>query len=313
MTDAPSTTALAPSLARTRPFYWSVRREIWENRALYQAPAWVAGVVLLGFLFSLRHVPHAAQVLSGPKPGPDAPRAVVAAYKGLTFTLMMPEYAVAAILIAGLIWGVFYSLAALHSERRDRSVLFWKSLPVSDRTTVLSKAFVPLVILPPVIVVTMLATQAVMLALSSAVIAANGLDTAVLWSRFPTPAALIVGPAYGLAMLSLWYAPIVGWLMLVSAWAKRMTFVWALAPPLALCLFEVLAFRTHYAWTLLHSRLVDGLAAFTAGGTGEAPVHDLSQINPMPFLTDPGFWGGLVFAAAAFAACVWLRRRSDPI
>ncbi|HEY0437292.1 MAG TPA: hypothetical protein VGC92_11660, partial [Phenylobacterium sp.] len=188
-----------------------------------------------------------------------------------------------------------------------------KSLPVSDRTTVLSKAFVPLVILPPVVFVTMLATQALMLGVSSAVIAASGLDPAVLWSRLQTPAAMVGGLAYGLVILSLWYAPVVGWLMLVSAWAKRMTFLWGVAPPLVLCLFEAMAFRTHYAWDLLHSRLVDGLAAFTVGGKGAAPIHDLSQVDATPFLTHPGLWGGLVFAAAALAACVWLRRRNDPI
>jgi ABC-2 type transport system permease protein len=229
------------------------------------------------------------------------------------FALMVPVFASGAILIASLVVGVFYSLASLHAERRDRSVLFWKSLPVSDRTTVLSKAFVPLVVLPPVVFLTMLATQIVTLGGVTLVIVANGLDPMVLWSRIPTPATMIGALAYGLVVLSLWYAPIVGWLMLVSAWAKRMTFVWALAPPLALSLFELLAFHTHYAWSLLNSRLVDGLAAFSAGGKGKAPIHDLSQIDPMPFLTGSGLWGGLAFAVAAFAACVWLRRRSDPI
>jgi ABC-2 type transport system permease protein len=312
MTDA-SSSAPVPALAATRPFYWSVRRELWENRAIYLAPFIVAGVVLLGFLLSLRGVPHAARVLSGPKPGEGASPAEVAAYGKQMFALMVPVFASGAILIASLVVGVFYSLASLHAERRDRSVLFWKSLPVSDRTTVLSKAFVPLVVLPPVVFLTMLATQIVTLGGVTLVIVANGLDPMVLWSRIPTPATMIGALAYGLVVLSLWYAPIVGWLMLVSAWAKRMTFLWAVAPPLVLCLFELMAFHTKYVWTLLNSRLVGGLAAFTVGGKGKAPLHDLSQIDPTPFLTDPGFWGGLVFAAAAFAACVWLRRRSDPI
>jgi ABC-2 type transport system permease protein len=313
MTDVTPQTPAAAPLARTRPFYWSVRREVWENRAVYLAPLAVAGVVLVGFLISLRHVPTAARVLAGPAPGPDAPHAQAAEYARQSFVLLAPQFTPAAILVTALIVAVFYSLASLHAERRDRSVLFWKSLPVSDRTTVLSKAFVPLAVLPPVVFVVMLATQAIMLGLSSAAIATNGLSPAILWSRMPTPAAMVVGLAYGLVVLSLWYAPIVGWLMLVSAWAKRMTFLWAVAPPLAVCLFELVAFRTHYAWTLLHSRLVDGLAAFTIHGEGKKPIHDLSQVDPMVFLADPALWSGLVFAAAAFALCTWLRRRSDPI
>jgi len=297
----------------TRPFYWSVRRELWENRAIYLAPVAVAGFVLLGFLFSLHNAPQAAHVLAGPKPGPDATPAAMLAYNKQAMSLMVPQFAGFAILVVSLIVAVFYCLGSLHAERRDRSVLFWKSLPVSDRTTVLSKAFVPLVVLPPIIFAVMLVAQAVMLTLSSAVIASSGASPAVLWSRLPTPAGMIGGLAYGLVIISLWYAPLVGWLMLVSAWAKRTTFLWAVAPPLVICLFELVAFRTHYAWTLLHSRLMDGFAAFTVGGLGKQPLHDITQIDPMPFLTNLGFWGGLVFAAAAFAGCVWLRRRSDPI
>jgi ABC-2 type transport system permease protein len=311
MTASPSTPSTA--LARTRPFYWSVRRELWENRAVYLAPLIVAGVVVFAFLFSLHNIPHAAQVLSFPKPGPDAAPAEISAYGRQSLALMVPQFAAAAVLVVALVVAVFYSLSALHSERRDRSVLFWKSLPVSDRTTVLAKAFVPLAVLPVIVFVVMLVTQLVLLGLASATIVAYGLNPVVLWSRMPTPAAMVGGLAYGLVMLSLWYAPVVGWLMLVSAWAKRTTFLWAVAPPLVVCLFELLAFHTDHVWSLLHSRLVDGLAAFSAGGEGRTPLHDLSQIDPMPFLTDPGFWGGLVFAAAAFAGCVWLRRRSDPI
>jgi ABC-2 type transport system permease protein len=297
----------------TRPFYWSVRREIWENRAIWLAPVAVAGIVLVSFLFSLHNVPQAARVLSGLKPGPDAAPAAMVAYGKQALALMVPQFAGFAVLVVSLVVAVFYALGSLHAERRDRSVLFWKSLPVSDRTTVLSKAFVALVVLPPIIFVTMLVTQGVMLALSSAVIAANGLSPAVLWSRMPTPAAMVAGLAYGLIVISLWYAPIVGWLMLISGWAKRTTFLWAVAPPAVACLFELMVFRTAHAWTFLRSRLLDGFAAFTVGGKGHEPLHDITQIDPMPFLTNPGFWGGLVFAAAAFAGCVWRRRRSDPI
>jgi len=140
MTDVP----MAP--ARPRPFYWSVRREIWENRAVYLAPLAVAALVLFGFLISLHGLPHAARVLSGPKPAtPDE----VAAYGRQSMVLMTPQFTPAAILVTALIVAVFYSLASLNTERRDKSVLFWKSMPISDRTTVLSKAFVPLLPSPP--------------------------------------------------------------------------------------------------------------------------------------------------------------------
>ncbi|THD61782.1 hypothetical protein [Phenylobacterium sp.] len=312
MSDAALASASPASGAHVRPFYWSVRRELWENRAIYLAPLVVAGIVMVGFLFSLRDLPQAIRVLGTPL-APDAPMAEHRAHGLQAMAVMASQAGILAILVAALIVAIFYCLACLHNERRDRSVLFWKSLPVSDTTAVLSKAFIPLAVLPPVVVTIMVVTQLITAGLATAVVAASGLDTGILWRQLtPTP-VVIVGLAYGVVMLMLWYAPIVGWLMLVSAWAKRMTFVWAVAPPLAICLFEFLAFRSHYAWTLVHSRLVDGLAAFTAGGKGKEAVSKLSDIDPMPFLTDPGFWGGLVFAAAALAACVWLRRRREPI
>jgi ABC-2 type transport system permease protein len=160
------------------------------------------------------------------------------------------------------------------------------------------------------VVVTVLA---IMVGLASVVLTSSGVAPETLLSRLPTFGAMTLGVAYALVILSLWYAPIVGWLMLVSVWARRMTFLWAVAPPFGLCLLEMLALRTVHVWNFLHGRLIGGFAAYTVGGLGKAPLHDLSQIDVTPFLTDPGFWGGLVFAAVAFEACVRLRRRREPI
>ena len=78
---------------------------------------------------------------------------------------------------------MFYCLDALHGERRDRSILFWKSLPVSDLTTVLAKASIPLVILPLLTFAITVAMQWIMLLLSSAVLLASGLSVATLWTQ----------------------------------------------------------------------------------------------------------------------------------
>ncbi len=119
------------AMSATRPLYWSIRRELWENRSIYIAPLAVAGVALFGFCLSsfvgiweepLRLIPAKHQ----------APFDMAAG-------LMM---------LTGVVVSVFYCLDALHGERRDRSVLFWKSMPVSDLTTVLAKASIPLFVLP---------------------------------------------------------------------------------------------------------------------------------------------------------------------
>src|SRR6266700_7970449 len=113
----------------TRPFYWSVWREFWENQSIYIAPLIVAMVVLFGFLVSTIGLPERrrAVLLLDPAKARSA--------------IEMPYNVTAMMLIfTAFIVGVFYCLDALYGERRDRSILFWKSLPVSDFTTLLSKA-----------------------------------------------------------------------------------------------------------------------------------------------------------------------------
>src|SRR5205809_3277117 len=123
--------------ASPQPFYWSVRRELWENRSIYIAPILVAVVVLFGFLVSTIGLP-------------ERRRAVLLLDPAKARTGIEAPYDMAAIMLilTAFIVGLFYCLDALHGERRDRSILFWKSLPVSDLTTVLSKVTVPLVVLP---------------------------------------------------------------------------------------------------------------------------------------------------------------------
>lgn len=293
------------ALPATRPFYWSVRRELWENRSIYIAPLIAAGVVLFGFAISTINLPHNRRAVLALDPARQG--AIVA---------LPYDFAAVAILLTGFIVGVFYCLGALHNERRDRSILFWKSLPVSDLTTVLSKAAIPLVALPLVVFVTVVATQLIMLVMSAVVLAANGLSVATPSAPPLLQMSLVL--LYGLAVIALWYAPIYGWLMLVSGWAKRTTFLWAFLPPLALCLVEKIAFDSSNFASLLAYRLGGFWEAFTVhprGGIGHPhpPQVGLAQLDPVTFLSTPGLWAGLAAAAAFLAAGVWQRRRREPI
>src|SRR3954454_17600999 len=215
--------------SRVRPFYWSVWRELWENHSIYIAPLIVAGIILFGSFVGSFHLPgrrHNAMLLD-----PAARRAAIAA-----------PYDMAAIMIILTVFvvGFFYCLDALYGERRDRSVLFWKSLPVSDVTTVLSKAIVTLVILPIVIFGVAVVTQFIMLLISSAVLAPSGL-AGTTWANFNLARESVV-LLYGLIVIALWHAPIYGWALLVSGIARRATFLWAVLPPIALSIFEKITF-----------------------------------------------------------------------
>ncbi len=290
---------IAPAaMSATRPMYWSVRRELWENRSIYIAPLIVAAVQIFGFAIStigLAERRRAVLMLD-----PAQQRA----------TIGMPyDVAATMLIVIAMIVGAFYCLDALHGERRDRSILFWKSLPVSDLTTVLSKASIPLVILPLLMFAIIVTTQFIMLLWSSVVLLPSGL-AATTWTRFNLlQQSLIL--LYGLIALALWHAPIYGWLLLISSWARRATFLWAVLPFLAIGVLEKIAFNSSHFASLLKYRFMGHLAeAFVFDARG---VHSLAQLTPGKFLSTPGLWIGLVVAAAFLAAAVRLRRYREPI
>jgi len=225
--------------------------------------------------------------------------------------LAMP-YDMASGLMMGLalIVTVFYCLDALYGERRDRSILFWKSLPVSDRTTVLAKAGIPLVILPLLTFVTTLITQLLMLLWSTVVLLPSGL-AATTWTRVPWLQNSLV-LLYSLIAIALWHAPIYGWMLLVSAWARRAALLWAVLPLLAIGFLEKLAFNSRHFALMLRGRLIGFVnQAFAIKPHGT--IDSLSQLTPGRFLSAPGLWIGLIFAAAFLAAAVRLRRYREPI
>jgi ABC-2 type transport system permease protein len=294
---------VAPAvISATRPLYWSVLRELWENRSIYIAPLAVAGIILFGFLISTLHLP--AKMRAGLALDPMQQR-----------ELMEQPFNLAALLIMGttLVVAVLYCLDALHGERRDRSILFWKSLPVSDLTTVLSKASIPLVVLPLLTFAIIVATQWIMLLLSSAVLAGSGLSVATLWRQLPWFQMSLMLLYHLLAVHALYYAPFYGWLLLVSGWARRAAFLWAGLPLVAICVVEKIAFNTSHFAAMLLSRLSGGPEAGTVAVTGSVPIHPLTHLAPLQFLSSPGLWIGLVVFAAFLAAAVRLRRYQGPI
>ena len=302
-----SSQTIAPTaLAATRPMYWSVRRELWENRSIYIAPLVAAAVGILAFLVGLIGLGHGMRELVATDPVHQR------------VMLAMPYSHAAWILMAtAFIVGVFYSLDALHGERRDRSILFWKSLPVSDLTTVLSKASIPLVVLPLIVFAIMTIVQPMMLLLSTLAPLLSVAGAATLRAQLPLFQMQLV-LLYGLTVLALWHAPLYAWLLLVSGWARRATFLWAVLPPLAIGVFEKIAFRTSYFFSLLSDRLF-GFAAnafdFTdkSGALVDPHFIPLTQLAPGSFLSSPSLWIGLIVAAGLLAATVRLRRYREPI
>lgn len=278
-----------------RAFAWSVRRELWENRSVTLAPLLVTAAVLFASAVATFGLPGRIRALP---PGDAARRhEVVVKVLGL---------APAPVMLACFLVAAFYALDALHAERRDRSLLFWRSLPVSDATAVLAKASVPLLVLPAIGFTLGLLTQWLLVLLSTAVLVGSGMSPAVLFREFRALREL-GEMVYGMTAHTLWFAPVYGYLLLVSAWARRLPLLWAVVPPFAIAVAERLAFQTNVFGSFLEDRAAGAMArAFRT-----VSPHGW-QLTPERFLSSPALWLGLVFAAACIAAAVRLRREREP-
>ena len=287
-------------ISPARRLGWSVRRELWENRSIYLAPPAVAAVFLVGFFIWLIRLPERMGAALALSPTQQL-EAIQQPYLMVALMLMFIQLLVA----------VFYCLDALYGERRDRSILFWKSLPVSDLTTVLSKASIPVLILPLLTCAITVATQFIMLVVSSAVLAGSGMSAATLWTHVPFFKTSLINLFHLVAIHGFWYGPFYGWLLLVSVWSRRAPFLWATLPPVAIGVFEKIAFNTsHFAEMVQHR--------FVGGPEPTAPADRMTMDMLAPhslgqFLTSPGLWIGLAVTAGFLFAAVQLRRYRGPI
>ena len=279
----------APVLWSTlRPFYWSVRRELWENRWIYIAPLSAAALFLFGFAVSIVRI---------------------RLHKEVRWSVDQYELAPALIMGTAIIVSVFYCLDALYGERRDRSILFWKSLPVSDVTAVAAKLAIPILILPLISFVITVAAQLLMLVTSSVIFAGSSVNIASMWAQASFFRVPLIWLYHLVTVHGLFYAPFYAWLLLVSAWAPRAPFLWAFLPPFVIYGVEKIAFNTTYFLAMLQYRLM-------GPGGGMATEHHqdfTSTLIPHHFLSTPGLWSGLLVAVLFLYLTVRLRRSRGPI
>ena len=278
----------------TRPFLTLVRRELWEHRGLIWAPLAMALTIIVVSLVSVMVKGGVDIDLGEDRPLPEL------------FGDAEKQRGIFSLVMAGLVWPqllvafvvvFFYLLDGLFTERRDRSILFWKSLPVSDTKTVLSKLFVALVAMPlwswalslvvGLVVFGVLATQV------------SGTPAAGLGTWHGGTWLMVQATMLGkMAIAALWYLPVAGWLLLVSGLAKRAPFLWATLPFLVLSLAERIALGTNVMGALVAQRLF---------GFRE----EVSLIGEFPLLASPGLWIGVAVGAALVYAAIRVRQRSD--
>jgi ABC-2 type transport system permease protein len=295
--------SVAPAeIPALRQFFSLIEREVWESRSLYIAPLATACVFLLGFVIKLASFRGHLRSASSPLLSPAELGSVTQPFDVVAVLMMVVTFLVA----------LLYCLDALYGERRDRSILFWKSLPVSDTATVLSKASIPIVAVPLFAFALTIATQLVMFVLSSVVIQGSGITVEILWSQlspFHQWHLLFVHLVIG---HGLWYAPIYAYLLLISAWARRAPFLWATLPLVALSGAEKIAFYTSYVADILGNRIAGG-PPVEGAKPGTMTMEAMTPFTFTQLMSSPGMWIGLLVAAVFLAGAIRLRRHRGPI
>jgi ABC-2 type transport system permease protein len=290
-----------------------IRREFWEHRALWIAPLVVAALLLVSVAIFGRVELNLNEQTRGA--AAHAPAQVL--LQLLLFGWSAPFY------LAAVILSSIYLLDCLYGERRDRSILFWKSLPVSDTSTVLVKFLVGIALVP---LGSFLLSAATSLLASPVLLLRARLhfdDGADIWN-FAYWLRVQGLMLYGLLAALLWYAPYAAYLMLASAWARHLPSAWAFIPPLLLALLERMIFGTHYVGQALQRGLGELLQLAFQGGqdvaTGPAgagaPVLmsarlEHSRPDALHLLSSGKLWLGLLAAAALLALAIRIRRYRD--
>ena len=222
----------------------------------------------------------------------------------------------------------FYCLGALYDERKDRSVLFWKSLPLSDRDTVLSKVASATLVAPALAVGAALVTMFGFLVVISVVAMLHG----------GNPMQLIWGPGSPLKMASLlvasipvyalWALPTVGWLLLCSAWSRSKPFLWAIMIPVFAGIFvtwfdlmQAFNLESTWFWQNVVARLLFSVApgtwidaaTFEHGNfDGPGAISQLFNLKTTySTLLSPALWIGVAAGAAMIFGAIRLRRWRD--
>lgn len=198
-----------------------------------------------------------------------------------------------------------YLLGCLYNDRKDRSILFWKSMPVSEWEEVLTRLAVGLLVAPAVFIAASLLLQTVFVLLSMLLVWRMDVDPFVTILGNISFGDLLLQQIGGWLLTALWVAPAYGWLMLASAWAKRSPFLVAIAPVIALAILEGILLGTNYVVSTVFNHIPHYVG-------GDQVDHSV-----VGFYLDGRFWAGLdymsllsglVFAAATIVGSVYLRR-----
>lgn len=295
-----------------------MRRELWEHRSLYVTPLVVALVMTLmlltGFIFASGYQELVDIGVVG------AQNIMADAHRRMALGAILVGNTVVFILASGVLT-IFYCLDTLYAERKDKSILFWRSLPVTDAETVVSKLLTALIAIPLITFAVVVGAHLVNLVMTSIFVSIEGGSPGfMIWKSAPLfdvwATVLIV-----MLALPLWFSPFIGWFLFVSAWTKRSPLLTAFLPLVIVPMLEYFVLRTHFIGDAIESRFsqlplfsgIDPHVFFDekALAARTEAINLLDVIDLGKFLTSPAMWAGLVVTGLFVTAAIYVRRYRD--
>ncbi len=291
-----------------------VRRELWEHRSIFVTPAAVALILVLVVITLYVAASGFGEmtdigIITAQNVGEMERRAALMAF--------LVGNAAVFIFAAGVLT-IFYCLDCLYAERKNRSILFWRSLPITDAETIISKFLTAAVAIPLVTLAAIIVTHLLILIITSIfVIMEGGSPGHLIWGAVPLFDVWMTMLILLLAA-PLWFSPFIGWFLFVSAWTKRSPLLTAFLPLVILPMLEYFVLRTHLISDAIETRFTDlrgiNLAAFDEDNIKDMTVDSVSllaHIDLLAFLTSPGLWIGLTVCGLFSTAAIYVRRYRD--
>ena len=293
-----------------------IKREIWEHRSIYTAPVVLAAIISLLTLTGQVSVSAFGDVIDLAVVGAsNVDEAHRRAMLTGAFSVVTTVFSFGAWIVM-----VFYSLDALYAERKDRSILFWRSLPITDAETVLSKLIVAIVVIPLAFLLTAYATHLIMLLLSSIWVMAEGGDAMhLIWRPVPILDNWLASAIVALA-ITLWLSPFIGWFLFVSAFSKRSPLLIAFLPIFVLPMLEKLLVKTELFWNAIFVRTFEpplsniDFAAMSRDGVLPLEAESISLLSVIDlgkFASSPSLWAGIVVCGLLTFGAIYVRRYRD--
>ena len=300
-----------------------IKRELWEHRSIFVTPIAIASVVTLGTLTALAFAGEFQQELNLAIFGAQNVAGETERKAVLTGLFLMSSW----LFMLGLgVLTVFYALDSLYAERKDKSILFWRSLPVTDAETVISKLLTALFVIPTVAMVGIIGTHLINLVLTGLWVSSKGGDAGMLvWgsvSLFDNWFAMIVV----LYAIAIWMSPFIGWFLFVSAWTKRSPLLMAFLPLVLIPMIEGIFLRSaHFAEAVWgRSAMIPIFAGIDmerffdednpmhgAANIPEEMTSLLAHLDFGKFITTVDTWIGIIVCGLLTTAAIYVRRYRD--